>query len=155
MIRPATIYDLPAIAEFLANTQYFIAIDPSTLGGKWLIVERDGNVEATLWFFGEVPHAFVDYWAAKHPRQALVLGYAAEAYFKAMGIRYVHGMIYNKNAAALRLAMRGFDMVAAGFYIRIYKELDSDGSDKSRRESNHSGGVSTGTPVAEPVIATG
>ena len=155
MIRPATISDLPAIAEFLANTQYFIAIDPSTLGGNWLIVERDGNIEATLWFFREVPHAFVDYWAAKHPRQALALGYAAEAYFKAMGIKYVHAMIHVSNSVALRLAGTGFDMIGAGDYIRVYKELDYDGQHESRRKSNNTGSDSTGAPMDAIAVATG
>ena len=97
--------------------------DPSTLGGNWMLIERDDGIEAVLWFFHQVPHAFVDYWAATYPRQALALGYATEQLLRSEGVRYIHGIIHEDNEPALKMAQRGLGLMSGATYHRVYKDI--------------------------------
>jgi hypothetical protein len=131
--------DYPQIEEFIEKRQYFQTLDCKKLGGTWILAFSDsGELRATLWFFMEPPHAYIDYWAGSG--QALAaLSLLAEALLVEKGIRYVRGVIGYDNTNAQRYAGTGLGMLNDGYpYALVYKEiahgaadLDADSSDNA------------------------
>lgn len=122
--RAATEEDWPKIAQFLADTKYFLPVDPSTLGGQWLLAINDSNkVQGTLWYFHMKPHAFIDYWAASSSRVAAKLGIVSACALKTLGVIHVRATIADDNKDAMRLATDGFGMTAMTESTPVYKRL--------------------------------
>ena len=114
--------DWPAIAEFIEKTGYYDKPDCSLLGGHWLIATSNGKIRATLWFFAEAPHAYVDYLAGNGKCLA-GLCLLSEAFLADRGIRYVRGVISQDNDNALRWASEGVGMSYDRDYTLVWKEL--------------------------------
>ncbi len=120
--RFALVADFPAIADYVHSRDYFMPIDPSTLGGTWLLAEKDGIVQGVIWFFAGGGNAYIDYWAANSARVAARLAICAESTMREMGVKHVRGMIGAQNLAARRLA-DGLGMVSGGEYTLAYKRM--------------------------------
>ena len=121
--RLATVVDWPAISEYVHGRDYFMPIDPATLGGHWLIaVDAAGVLHGTIWFFGEVPHAYVDYWAGSHIIAAR-LGAILEKMLRANGVRSVRGVIKQNNDSAVRLADALGMFTRSGDYLLVHRSI--------------------------------
>ena len=114
--------DYPAIADYVHSRDYFMPIDPSTLGGTWVIAESDGVIQGVIWFFAGAGNAYIDYWAANSAMVAARLAICAESTMRAAGIKHVRGMIGADNPRAQRLAF-GMGMTSGGAYTMAYKRL--------------------------------
>lgn len=120
--RVGTVEDWPKIVQFLNDLEYFMPVDPGDIGGRWFIAEQDGEIKATLWFFGDPPNAYIDYFAASSPMVAARLMAQTEAVLKAHGIRYVRATVPKDNRAMARLA-NYFGMNIALDYMNVFKEI--------------------------------
>lgn len=122
--RVADISDLPAIQEFVAKQEYFLPVEPCTLGGTWLVAVNDqGEIRGTLWFFHQAPHAYVDYWAGSG-MIAAKLGMLLQNACKMLGIEYVRGVIADKNDVASRMAKELFEMSEGGdTYHLVFRSM--------------------------------
>jgi hypothetical protein len=121
--RLANISDYPAIADYVHKLDYFMPVDPSTLGGLWLVAEQDGVIVGTMWFFVGLGNAYVDYWAGDTAFIAARLGALTQEVLAQMGAKHVRGMIGALNVRAQRLAM-GLGMVSTQEqYALAYKRL--------------------------------
>jgi len=124
--RTATEADFPQIVHFINELDYFFPIDPYRLGGTWLIAMDNDKVHGTVWTMvgKDAPHAYCDYWAALSPMVALkLLGYLS-IYCEAQHVKYIHGMVWDKNLPAQRL-LTNVGCVMAGPYTRVLKEIGS------------------------------
>jgi hypothetical protein len=136
--RDGTADDWPKIETFLAETDYFTAIDCATLGGHWLVAEHDGDILATIWCFTERPHAYLDYFAGRG-KTAATLGIIAETMLKRAGVQYVRGMIRSANTSALRLATEGLGMLTVDKYNLVFKEIANGTAKDDRGEQCSTG----------------
>ena len=118
--RDGTPEDYPYIREFIGMQGYFTEIDPSTLGGQWLLATHDGKIHATVWCFYQAPHAYIDYWAGRG-KAAARLGIIAEKRLRDSGIRYVRGVIQQDNSSAHRLATTGIGMSSGHNFYIVFK----------------------------------
>jgi hypothetical protein len=141
--RFARIEDCPAITEFVGTSEYFMAVDPTQLGGNWLLALEDGTIRGTLWFFHEAPHIFLDYWQATSGMVAVKLGLLLQEWARDNKVRYVHGTIYEDNYPALRLGAHGLNIGMGGPYYRIFKDL-GHGNEENRTSDDHTAAVGTG-----------
>ena len=96
------------------------------IGGRWFIAEEGGEIHATLWFFGEQPNVYIDYFAVKPStglgRIAGRLMAKTEAVLKAHGVRFVRAAIPKNNTTMRKLANR-FGMCTALNYTNVFKEI--------------------------------
>jgi hypothetical protein len=123
--RLATFNDWPSITEYINQLDYFMPVDPSQLGGVWIVaIDESAQIHGTLWFFGAAPNAYVDYWAA---RSGVIAGKLA-AFFQgicsAVGIKYVRAVIARDHEGALRMATQGFGMVESNAdYKLVFRSI--------------------------------
>ncbi len=111
-IRRAMTLDWPAIVEFLNKQDYFMPVNPATLGGEWFIaVDAADRVRGTIWFFAAGQNAYIDYWAATSAKTASNLAAVLDAVLKVAGVKYARAVIASTNTNARRLATEGFGMV--------------------------------------------
>lgn len=114
--------DWPKITKFLADTTYYAGVDAAKLGGHWFVAEKDDKIYGVLWFFGEAPNVYMDYYAASNSLVAVKLLARAEQAFKGMGVRYVRGVIERKNINMRRLAFR-FGAKSTEGFTYVSKEI--------------------------------
>lgn len=124
--RVGTVEDWPAIVQFLNDTGYFRPVNPGDIGGTWFVAEKDGEICATLWFFGYPPNAYIDYFAVKPcdglSRVAARLLAKTQNVLKEHGVRYVRACIPYSNIPMARLA-NYFGAQIALDYTSAFKEI--------------------------------
>jgi len=121
--RLATVSDWVAISEYIHGLDYFMPVDPATLGGHWLIaIDAAGVLHGTIWFFGEAPNAYVDYWAGSGIVAAR-LGAMLEKILRVSGVRSVRGVIAQENDPAVRLADALGMFTRSGDYILVHRSI--------------------------------
>lgn len=120
--RVGTVEDWPAIVQFLLDTEYFLPVDPGDIGGRWFVAESEEGVEGCIWFFGEQPNVYIDYFAAASPMVAARLMAKTEAVLKAHGVRFVRAAIPVDNKPMMRLA-HWFGMDTMLDYTNVFKEI--------------------------------
>lgn len=124
--RAGTVEDWPTIVQFLNDTGYFMPVNPGDIGGTWFVAEKDGEIYATLWFFGWPPNAYIDYFAVKPcdglTRIAARLLAKTQAVFKAHGVKYVRANILEDNVPMAKLA-NYFGARLALNYATAFKEI--------------------------------
>ena len=135
LYKIATPDNFPAIKKFVDATGYFWPVEPEKIGGHWLIAIHKNKICGTVWFFGEPPHAYVDYWVGRNVI-ATRLGAQLEDIFKKAKVKFVRGMIHTTNLPAIKLAM-GLGMKGDGPYVSMYKDID-DGREENRTDNNNS-----------------
>lgn len=125
--RVGTVEDWPKIVQFLLDTNYFLPVNPGDIGGRWFIAEKDGEIYATIWSFGDPPNAYLDYLAIKPSdglsRVGARLIAQTQAVLKAHGIRRVHANISEKNIPTAKLA-NYFGMKLALGCVMAFKEIE-------------------------------
>lgn len=122
LYRKGTPEDWSGIATYLRDTEYFLPVDVEALGGTWFLAEQGGKLKATLWFFGETPHAYIDYFAASSPVVARRIMAKTQAMLAAHGVRYIRATVPLENRPMLRLA-NAFGFRIALDYTTIFKEI--------------------------------
>jgi hypothetical protein len=110
--RYGIVTDWPAIAQYVNGKEYFMTVDPTLLGGQWVIAIDDaGVIHGTIWAFHRAPNAYLDYWTADNGRIAAKLGVAMRAVLRNCGITSVRATVGVNNPAARRLA-QGLGMLS-------------------------------------------
>lgn len=145
--------DFPAIREFLDGTEYFHPVNPSDIGGHWIIAEHDGKIRGTVWCFIEAPQCFVDYWAANGAVVAAKVIECLRKFCVVNGVRFVHGIIASNNLPAQRLALQGFEALVAGPYTRMFKELPN-GEPENGTEHDDTGAGLARDAAPEAILRT-
>jgi hypothetical protein len=133
-IREGLPEDFPKIAEFVKK--HVTVCNPELIGGHWLIAERDGEIVGTIWFFGEHPNAYVDYWIGQGKVAAKLL-IELEIMFRLLGIRYVRAVTHASNTNAKRMATDGIGAASIDNYTFFCKELIN--GPESRTDHNTTG----------------
>ena len=127
--RHDTPLDWPAIVEYLGGVDEFAPVDPTTLGGHWIVAVDDaGKLYGTVWCFTEPPHVYVGYWAADGAVVGSKLLICFHQFCYKNKIKYLHSMIAEDNLPALRMAVMGMGGTASPAHCRIYKELEYVGT---------------------------
>lgn len=124
--RLGGVADWPAISGLISHGDYYQPTNAATLGGQWLVAEKDNQIVGTVWVFHDTINAYVDYlYVIPRYRKTRVparLLANLHQHLQALGVRRVYSNIREDNQDAKRL-VEGFGMLAQDGYALGYKEL--------------------------------
>jgi len=105
--RIATLEDAPAITELLGSTGYYGPVDAAELDGHVIVAEtKDQQLNGCVWLMVCGRHAYIDYLTVRpghSGRISIRLMMAAEQLLRALGVKYVRGVVKSDNTAAMRI----------------------------------------------------
>jgi hypothetical protein len=126
--------DYPKLQEFIKD--YITACDLEQMGGHWAIAKNDGEIKASVWFFGEHPNVYIDYWIGTSKIAAGKLLFNLEASLRLLGIKYVRAVTHISNTHVKEQLSKWRGAAFVDDYTFICKELINSGPENNTDHNN-------------------
>jgi ribosomal protein S18 acetylase RimI-like enzyme len=115
------------IADCVASTRYYDAVNPDAMGGRWFItIDDDERVVACVWAMLDAPSAYIDFLSVRPEHRGYCASKLVEyaiTYLHSQGARNIRAVIRESNLAAIRVAAAFGSKIEPGYALVYWNEV--------------------------------